>query len=114
MSIGIGRNLDGNGITKDEAIYLMRNDIERCTSELMSYSWYRSQPRVIRLALINMCFNLGLTRLLKFKKMIAALSIHDYETAANEALDSRWAKQVGSRATDIADIIRAGAISYKK
>jgi len=51
---------------------------------------------------------LGLSRLLKFKRMIAALEREDYTNAAKEALDSRWAEQVGNRAKDIAVMIRVG------
>jgi lysozyme len=107
-TVAYGRNLQDNGISLDEAEYMLNNDIERCKKELSPYSWYYSQPEPIRDALVNMCFNLGITRLLGFKKMIAALGRKDYTTAAIEALDSRWADQVKQRAKDIAVMIREG------
>ena len=55
-----------------------------------------------------MCFNLGLPRLLKFKKMIIALEQGYYDQAADEALDSQWARQVGDRAQRIATAFREG------
>ncbi len=56
---------------------------------------------------MNMCFNLGWPRLSSFKKMLAALQVKDYETAAREALNVRWAQQVGGRAQRIAHMIKA-------
>jgi|SRR5690349_24150288 len=105
-TIGWGRNIEDNGISQDEADYLFENDLRRSVRELSGYEWYHSQPDDVKSALINMNFNLGITRFLGFKKMIAALKIKDYRQAAIEALDSLWAKQVGNRARDIAIVIR--------
>jgi len=77
-------------------------------NDLENYSWYRKQPRGVQEALLNMCFNLGINKLLKFKKMIAALNIQEYRMAAKEGLDSLWAKQVGQRAIEVTDAIRKG------
>jgi len=106
ITVGVGRNLSDNGISSEEADFLLDNDIQRCIKELLPFSWFLDQPQPVKNALVNMCFNLGITRLLKFKKMIAALEVDDYDRAAIEALDSRWAKQVGARASDIANVIR--------
>ena len=103
---GYGRNLSDNGISAEEADFLLDNDIQRCIKELLPFPWYLDQPQPVKNALVNMCFNLGITRLLKFKKMIAALEVNDYTEAAKEALDSRWAKQVGARAINIAHVMR--------
>lgn len=56
----------------------------------------------------NMAFNLGINRLLKFKKFLGALQEHDFETAAVEMMDSKWATQVGPRATRLRDRILKG------
>lgn len=107
-TIGYGRNLEDNGISFAEAQYLFENDFAQVQKQLSQYAWYRSQPENVMAALINMCFNLGITKLLGFKKMIAALTEHDYTTAALEALDSKWAIQVGERAKDVAIMMREG------
>ena len=101
-TIGIGRNLEA-GITKEESNYLFMNDIARVKLELLSavirfYMLSFNRQYV----LINMCFNLGLTRFMRFKKMLAALECRDYEEAANQMLDSKWAKQVGERSVRLA------------
>lgn len=57
---------------------------------------------------MNMCFNLGISRLKGFKRMIVALEKKNYTVAAMEALDSKWSTQVGQRAKDIALMIREG------
>ena len=108
VTIGWGRNIDDNGITKEEADYLFDNDFDRCQRELSPYPWYVNQPQNVQYALMNMCFNLGIGRLLGFRKMIMALTAKDYTKAAMEALDSKWAKQVGDRAKQVALMMRQG------
>lgn len=56
----------------------------------------------------NMLFNLGLTRFLGFRKMLAAIRRRDYEGAAAEMLNSKWARQVGHRAIELAEQMRTG------
>ena len=111
-TIGVGRCLKegvGLGLTHDEVDYLLMNDINRCLEELdAAFPWFKDLTEIRREAMINLCFNLGLTRLRKFEKALAAMSIHNYEEAANEFLDSRWAKQVGNRAKEVTEMIRTG------
>ena len=59
-------------------------------------------------ALANMAFNLGMPTLQRFSRMLRALEAGEYEAAAREALDSRWARQVGARAERIAELFREG------
>ena len=76
-----------------------KNDIEIVFKELdRSLSWWGELPDDIQLVLANMCFNLGITRLKKFKKFLTALSEKNWELAATEMMDSRWATQVKQRA----------------
>ena len=53
-----------------------------------------------------MAFNLGMTKLKKFKNMLTAINAEDYKTAAKEGLDSRWAKQVYNRSKRLMDRLR--------
>lgn len=105
-TIGVGRNLDDNGITEDEALFMLRNDIQRSRHELAKFHWWRNLDSDRRDVLVNMHFNLGLPRLLSFKNMIAALDFGDYKLAADEMLDSLWAEQVGDRAVRLARVMR--------
>lgn len=105
VTIGYGRNLDSNGITLDEANYMLKNDLEIVKRDLERLPWFERQPEGIKDALTNMCFNLGLQELLAFDDMINAILAKNYTEAAREALDSLWARQVGQRAKDIAVMI---------
>jgi lysozyme len=55
-----------------------------------------------------MCFNLGYTRLTKFTNMMGAMAEGKYNLAASEALNSKWARQVGKRSKDIAHMLEFG------
>ena len=58
-------------------------------------------PEVIQHVLVNMCFNLGGTRLSKFKNMLAACRKHDWAEMARQMQDSRWYYQVGRRSQEL-------------
>ncbi|MCK5611026.1 glycoside hydrolase family protein [Candidatus Pacearchaeota archaeon] len=110
QTIGVGRNLDDRGITEAEAMMLLDNDIEIVRRELVETvggMWFYL-PNNVHRALLNMAFNMGVPRLMGFKKMWAALTFGTLEKAADEALDSKWARQVGDRAERIATLIRNG------
>jgi len=107
-TIGIGRNLEGKGITREEARYLLRNDLRECVRDLAKFPYFERLTANRKAALIDMRFNLGPSRFRAFKKMHAALSKREYGKAAAEMLDSRWAVQVGRRAKRLAQIIETG------
>lgn len=106
-TIGWGRNLR-KGISLDEAELMFQNDLKEAISELEHFSWYVNSPSDVKSALINMNFNLGIHNLLKFDKMISALTDKNYTLAAQEVVNSKWAIQVGQRAKDVAVMIREG------
>ena len=108
-TIGVGRNLEDVGLSEEEIDFLLLNDIVR-TKELMDdyIPWHSDLDEVRQEALINFVFNVGIGTTMKFKNAMAALEEHDYDTAATEMLDSNWAKQVGSRAIEITQMIKTG------
>ena len=109
FTIGVGRNLDDNGISDDEAMFMLRNDIARVGREVeRALDYFVTLTLNRQLVLLDMCFNLGVSRLLGFKRMLAALKAGDYDKATVEMLDSKWAKQVGTRATELAAMMRGG------
>tara|TARA_R100001015_G_C4505709_1_gene78898 strand:+ start:147 stop:569 length:423 start_codon:yes stop_codon:yes gene_type:complete len=111
-TIGVGRNIDeegGLGLSEEEINVLLINDVERVKNELTAaYFWFPALDEVRQAAMIDMCFNLGLSRLRGFVKAIEAMSRQQYDNAADEFLDSRWASQVGQRAIRVTDMIRTG------
>ncbi len=110
LTIGVGRNLEDRGITKDEALMMLDNDIRLCEEQLISRigSVYKGLDEVRKSVLINMCFNLGIGGLLEFNNTLAFVASGDWERAANNMLVSRWAKQVGRRAIELAEMMRKG------
>lgn len=108
VTIGVGRNLNAKPLTEDEIDYLLSNDvadaIQIARDVIGSTHWYKlSEPR--QLALVDMAFNLGPRGLAGFTKMLEAMRDGDYTLAAKEALESKWAKQVGQRALTVAKMI---------
>lgn len=95
LTIGIGRNLESRGISIDEAMLLLGNDIDDCIGSLTSaFPWFASLDSVRQRALVDLRFNLGMGGLLTFKKMLSALAVKDFDTAAGELQRSMWANQV--------------------
>ena len=129
-TIGVGRNLQDRGITKEEldaldipsintvyehgiteadAAYLLENDVQIVEEELLrAHPCVDSLDSVRQLVLVDMAFNMGVPRLCKFKNMWAAIHEEDFRTAAKEMLDSRWAIQVKLRATKLAHAMHHG------
>ncbi|MDG5498950.1 glycoside hydrolase family protein [Marinobacter sp. BGYM27] len=110
LTIGYGRNIDDNGISRDEAEHLLDNDIDEVESELRRIPAYNALCKVRQTVIANMSFNMGLPTLLKFRNMWSALDDMDWERAADEMLNSKWANQVGSRAEELAEIMSAGEV----
>ena len=109
-TIGFGRNVDGEGgglgISEDEAELMLRNDIDRSVQECANWYWFDRQPDRIKRVLIELCFQLGYPALSGFNRMLSALSADNYETAAAELLDSKFAVQVPHRAKRLSDRLR--------
>ncbi len=110
-TIGVGRNISdsGLGLSDDEIEYLLANDIARVRGELEdTYFWFGALNEARQDAMIDICFNLGLTRLRGFVKALEAMSREQFDIAADEFMDSKWAKQVGMRAIRVTEMIRSG------
>ena len=109
LTIGVGRNLEDVGLSDHEIEFLLANDISRVLHAIEgSIYFYRDLNEVRQRALANMGFQLGVNGLHKFKNMLKAMSEGDFEKAAMEALDSKWARQTPNRAARMAEMIRSG------
>lgn len=108
LTVGIGRNLESVGISEKEAEYLLENDIQEATKRLNQHGLLDGHDEVRQAVLINMAFNLGINGLLKFRQSLKHWRNKDYESFSNEILKSRWARQVGSRATELSEQARTG------
>ena len=124
LTIGIGRCIDTNpftteelisigdwkhGITREMAHMLCMNDINRCISDLRKkIEFFEKLDKERQYVLIDLCFNMGIKGLLKFKNMLSALGTGNWNKAADELLNSKYASQVGKRAIRLASTIRNG------
>lgn len=135
-TVGVGRNLESKGLsdeeqqailgtsglnrtevierlkeqvlTREQALFLLRNDIAECEADLNQFPWFKKLDKVRRNVLIDMRFNLGPGRFRQFKRMLDALAYADYNTAAAEMMDSRWYHQVGHRSKRLVEMMRTG------
>lgn len=111
-TIGYGRLIDrrrGGGLKEHEVEFLLDNDIQEKYQSLRdNIEFFDSLPEGVQLSLMNMAFQLGVSGVLNFKRMIEALSIGHYDRAFIEALDSRWAAQTPDRAMRVARRIKKG------
>ena len=129
-TIGIGRNLKDrgispeeleymdipnmaivytNGISEADARYLAMNDIKIVENELCQvHPCVKDLDAVRQLILMDMAFNMGVPRLCKFKKMWNAIHENNFDAASIEMMDSRWARQVKSRAKKLSDAMKSG------
>jgi lysozyme len=108
LTIGYGFNIEDRGIPEEVAEFWLAHELAETKMELWR-SGFGTNISPARLhVLYDMAYNMGVPRLRQFKKMFAALSVHDYETASLEMLDSKWARQVGNRAKKLSEIMRKG------
>ena len=111
LTLGIGRNLEDKGITEQEALFMLNNDVDYFYSKLcQSIGWMKKLDDARQNVLVNMSFNLGIAGLMTFKKMLLACEHGNFKIAATEMLNSKWAEQVGYRANELAEQMRTGQI----
>ena len=110
VTIGVGRNLEAKPLSDDIIYALLREDIHDAYHDCLAIygEGFEDLDDVRKRALVNMSFNLGRTTLLKFKRFNEAVKKRDWDTAAKNALESKWATQVKGRSHRIAYRIRSG------
>lgn len=112
-TIGVGRLIDsrkGGGITRGESRMLLTHDIERAQSAARRYDWYDALDEDRQGVVVAMIFQLGAEGFSRFRRMIQAMAVLDYNAAAAEMLDSRWARQTPDRAERMALAMRTGRL----
>ncbi len=126
LTIGVGRNLDDNPLTKEEiayvghdartkpisngaAVYLLGNDIKKVIADLdKSIPWWSKLDDARGRVLVNMCFNLGIKGLLTFKTTLGYIKAGKYDEAASSMMQSKWATQVKGRAVRLSLMMKNG------
>jgi lysozyme len=107
LTIGVGHNLDDNGLSDAAINFILNEDLETARAELDRVTpWWRDLSSNRQDVLVDMVFNLGAPRLLRFRGMLFQAQSGDFNAAADEMLDSQWARQVGERAQTLARMMR--------
>lgn len=106
LTIGVGRNLRDNGISEEEAEFMLENDIVSTLQDLRKvFDDFDTFPYNVKLVLVDMMFNLGMDRFLGFKKMIQAVKNRDWMGMIREMKDSKWCRELTSRCADDVNLI---------
>jgi len=108
QTIGYGWNLEANDLPEPIAARMLDYGVCRAIQECEGFDWFYQLNGARKGVIINMIFNMGKSRLLGFKKMIAALKEQDFDRAADEMMDSNWYNQVGFRAVRLVKEMREG------
>jgi lysozyme len=116
-TVGVGHNLNAKPLPAGwkyplndiQVNSLLDDDLEDVFHDLdRSLPWWTDLSDVRQRVLANMCFNLGITKLLGFRNTLVAMRQGKYDAAADGMLASAWASQVKGRATRLADMMRKG------
>jgi lysozyme len=114
---GVGHNLEAKPLPAGwkyplndvQVNALLDDDLEDVFHDLdRNLPWWTDLNDVRQRVLANMCFNLGITKLLGFRNTLVAMRQGKYDAAADGMLASAWATQVKGRAQRLADMMRRG------
>ena len=108
LTIGYGRNLIHRGISKDEAELMLNNDIADSVKDAKTLPYWLSLSPVRKVVIIDMIFNLGLTKFKLFRNTQRALGMEDWNLASFEMKDSKWYRQTERRAKVLVKAMRTG------
>ena len=106
-TIGYGFAIKDLVLDEDIAEDILMRKLERLQRNANSrFKWLEDMPQEIQAVVLNMCYQLGVTGVSKFRKAISALQEGEWHEAADEMLDSLWARQTPNRAEELSNIVR--------
>jgi len=111
LTIGVGRNIEDVGVSVDEALFMLDNDIaaaEKLAQRLLGTA-FDDLNDVRKAVVINMSFNMG-PKFGLFKNTLGFIASKQYDQAATEMGKSLWAKQVGERSDRLIKMMRTGVL----
>ena len=109
LTIGYGIAIGVTGISFEEAEMLLLNRINETIADCKrQFGWYQGLDGVRKNVVISMVYNMGLIRFKTFKKTIALIEDRKYTAAGDEMMDSKWARQVKSRAVRLSSMMKEG------
>ena len=108
LTIGYGYNIEDRGLPKDLCESLLERDLSNLMRRLSQFEWFSRLNTKRKAAILDMAYQLGVAGLLNFRKSLQLLKEEKYKEAAQEMLNSAWAKQTPNRAQEITSIIERG------
>ena len=109
LTIGYGHNLEDNGLSKTACEFILFEDIDEAKKNLYAVftrKFFETLSNNQKISLIDMMFNLGLSRFLTFKKFIQAVKNEDFMKASAEIINSRAYQQNKSRYKKLSEQIK--------
>ena len=108
-TIGVGRCLATNPLSDDEIDYLLANDIKKAEAGLRANTpWALTLDDVRLRVMYDLCFNMGINKLMTFARFLFFMKGGDFENAAKELQDSLWYRQVGLRGPKLVKMVQTG------
>jgi lysozyme len=108
VTVGVGRNLSDKGLSDDEILYLLNNDIDECVADLATFPWFANLDAIRQRVMVDFRFNVGPKGLRNFKGLLRALESGNYIDAAKHLRDSLWYRQVKTRGVRLVQMMRTG------
>lgn len=108
ITVGVGRNLSDKGLSDDEILYLLNNDIDECVADLATFPWFAKLDAIRQRVMVDFRFNVGAAGLRKFHGLLRALERGNYADAAKHLYGSLWYRQVKTRGERLVQMMRTG------
>lgn len=108
LTIGWGRNLRDNGLSNAEAEQLLQRDVADSIEDakrLIGEDHFEKMTSQLQEVAVEMAFNLGATKFALFRNTLDAFRRNDAQGVAHHMMDSLWAEQVGTRATNLQALV---------
>tara|TARA_R100001594_G_scaffold58135_1_gene92113 strand:+ start:161 stop:571 length:411 start_codon:yes stop_codon:yes gene_type:complete len=107
-TIGYGFAIKDLVLDEDIAEEILLRKVESLISRVRKkFNWLDTVPPAVQGVLVEMSYQMGVSGVSKFKKALHAMQMFQWNVAADELLDSRWAKQTPNRAKELSNIIRS-------
>ena len=98
---------DKTEVSEERVLECLEKDLDTVLGDCKTlYKDFDDLPEEVQHIVANMMFNMGLTRMYKFKGMKAGVDSKDWNKAADEMVDSRWYRQVTNRANRLVERMR--------
>ena len=106
-TIGYGFAVKDLELDEDIAEEILLRKVESLIVRVRKkFNWLDSVPPAVQGVIVEMSYQMGVSGVSKFKKALHAMQMFQWKLAADELLDSRWAKQTPNRAKELSNIIR--------